>query len=144
PARRSDPRREPRVAGALDGLARAAEEPGLERLQALLARERLAVLGAPVALRHREVVLERGVRMLERVVELVALEEIVPRLRRVPVAQVRVDDATDRPDGAGLALDPDRDPLLPPRIVHPMEHPLRKPTAVGGDLHEPTIQSLPC
>src|SRR5207253_1020860 len=33
------------------------------------------------------------------------------------------------------------DALLPAGIVDAVERPLRKPTAVGGDLHGPTIQS---
>ena len=51
------------------------------------------------------------VRSVERVLELVALERVVagPRLVARPV--LRVDGATDRPDAALLALDPDHDPL---------------------------------
>src|SRR6267143_220313 len=56
------------------GLA-TAEKPAFQRLQQLAARERLQVLGAAVALRDGDVVLERAVRGVERVVELVALKE---------------------------------------------------------------------
>src|SRR6266498_1909878 len=54
---------------------------------------------------------------------------------------MRVHDAPDGPDRAGLALDPDHDPLLPPGIVDAMDYPLGEPTAVGRGLHAPTIQS---
>ncbi len=81
----------------------------------------------PSLLAHREVVLERRVRLLERVLELVALEDVVARLRRLAVPELRIDDPADRPHGAGLPLDPDDDPLLPTGVVDPVEHPLRKP-----------------
>src|SRR6266511_2926871 len=54
---------------------------------------------------------------------------------------MRVHDAPDGPDRAGLALDPDHDPLLPPGIVDAVDYPLGEPTAVGRGLHAPTIQS---
>src|SRR4051794_41445099 len=79
---------------------------------------------APVLLRDLEVVLERLVRPLERVVELEALEEIVvlPGLVTRPVLDVH--RAPDRPQGAWAALDPDADPLGRPRVVDPRELPL--------------------
>src|SRR2546423_10908744 len=61
--------------------------------------------------RDGEVVLERLVRLLQRVPELVALEDVVlpPRLaRRAPVG---IDGAAHRPDAALLPLDPDDDRL---------------------------------
>src|SRR3981081_1211472 len=90
-------------------LGRATEEPGLERLQTLLAGKRPAMLGPSVPLAHREVVFERRVRLLERVLQLVAFEEIVGGLRGLAVAQLRIDDPADRPHGAGLPLDPHDD-----------------------------------
>ena len=100
----------------------------LERLEALVARERPQVLGAAVRLGDGHVVLERRVRVLERVVELVALEDVVvgPRL----VASLRCCGLTARPTAhtrAGLALDPDDDALLAPGVVDSVEHPLREP-----------------
>src|SRR5207249_9042181 len=89
-------------------------------------------------------VLERGVRVLERIDQLEALEHVVAGLHGVPVPQLRVDDPAHGPDGAGLALDPDHDALVATRVVDPPEHPLSKPTAVGGDLHDATIQSPRC
>jgi len=103
---------------------------------------RAAVLAAPVPLRDREVVLERGVRLLERVLELVALEDVVDGARRLAVPLLRVDDPADRPDRARLALDPDQDPLLVPRVVDAVEDPLGESAPVGRNRHEPTIQSL--
>ena len=93
------------------------------------------MLAAPVRLRHRQIVLERGVRLLERVLELVALEDVVVAARRMIVALLRVDRATDGPDRAGLTLDPDDDALVVPRVVHSVEQTLRKPCAVRRDLH---------
>src|SRR3981081_3896716 len=54
---------------------------------------------------------------------------------------MRIDNSADRPESAGLSLDPDPDAFLPTGFVDPMEHPLGKPTAVGGNLHGSTIQS---
>src|SRR5947207_1933299 len=118
-----------------------AEEPGLERLEALLPRERPHVLAAAVALRDGQVVLERGVRLLEGVLELVALEDVVLRARRLLVSPLRVDGAADGPERPGLALDPDDDPFLVAGIVDAVEHPLREPAAVGRGRHDSTIQS---
>ena len=78
----------------------------------------------------------------QRVVELIALEEVVGRLHCVALPHVQVDDAADRPDSARSPFDPDRDPLLVACVVNAVEQPLREPSAVGGDLHGPTIQSL--
>ena len=76
---------------------------------------------AAVALRDLQVVLERLVRSLERVLELEALEDVVvgPRLVARPVLQVH--GPADRPDPALLALDPDHDPLLGARVVDAVE-----------------------
>src|SRR5438132_13816503 len=96
------------------------------------------MLAAAVALRHGEVVLERGVRLVERIRELEALEDVVVLARRRAVAAFRIDHATDCPDRTGLALDPDEDALFAAAVVDPSEHPLREPAAVGRrDLHCP-------
>src|SRR5262249_56773468 len=86
---------------------RPAEEPALERPEHLLADERLHVHGVAVALEDAHVVLEHIVRALERVVELVPLEDVVVRPRRIGRSQMRIDRAPDRPDRSFLALDPD-------------------------------------
>src|SRR2546430_10730181 len=85
----------------------AAEEPTLQRLQQLAACERLHLLGATVALRDAEVVLERTVRRFERVVELIALEEVVVSPRLVTRAVLGVNRPAHRPERALLALEPD-------------------------------------
>src|SRR5262245_39596129 len=99
--------------------AGAPEEPALERAEELLADERLYVDRPTVALEHAHVVLEHVVRPLEGVVELVALEHVLVGPRLVRVAQLRVHRPAHRPDGALLALDPDDDVLLVPRVVDP-------------------------
>jgi hypothetical protein len=43
-----------------------------------------------------------------------------------------IDRATDRPERAFLALEPDHDPLLAPCVVEPLQSPLGAP-AVGAD-----------
>ena len=60
----------------------------------------LGVRGEAVLLEHPDVVLERLVRAIERVVELEALEEHVLAARLVGVAELRVDGPTDRPHRA--------------------------------------------
>src|SRR5436189_4802630 len=73
----------PDTRGKCEALPRSTtEKPSLQGFQQLAAGKRLQVLEAAVALRNGEVVLERPVRSLQRVVELVAFEEIViaPRL----------------------------------------------------------------
>jgi hypothetical protein len=94
------------------------------------------VLGATVALADRQVVLERSVRLLQRIPELVTLEDVLAGLHKLPVPEMGVDDTADCPDCAGLPLDPDHDRLLATCVVDSVEHPLREPAAVGGDLHD--------
>jgi len=94
-----------------------AEKPPFEGLQQLAACERLQVLGVPIALRDAEIVLERLVRGLECVVELKTLEEIVVSPRLVTRAVLRIDRATNRPERALLALDPDHDGLFHAGVV---------------------------
>jgi hypothetical protein len=102
------------------------------------------MLPAPVLLGDREVVLERGVRLVEGVGELVALEDVVLGTRLADLAELRVDCAADGPDAAGLALDPDDDGLGVSGVVHAVEYPLGEPTVLGRGLHDPTIQSPRC
>jgi hypothetical protein len=94
------------------------------------------MLAAAVLLRDREVVLERGVRAVERVGELVAVEHVILGAGRADVASLGVDGAADRPEAAFLALDPDHDRLRIPGVVDPVEHPLREPAAVGRGPHD--------
>ena len=96
---------------------------------------------AAVALEHHDVVLERLVRALERVAELVALEDQVLRPRLVGLPQLRVDRAADRPDSLRPALDPEHDPLLSAGVVHSDEHALGISALSGAPLHAPGIQS---
>ena len=93
------------------------EEPALERLQQLAARERLHPLQAAVPLGHAEVVLQRTVCSLQRVVEFVALEHVVVTPRLVARAMLWVDRTTDSPKRTLLTLDPDEDGLLGARVV---------------------------
>src|SRR5712691_1794372 len=96
-ARMPPPQRRPApAAGSERASGRSPEEPGLERLQALLARERAAVLGSSVPLTHCEVVLERRVRLLECVLQLIPLEEVVAGFHRLAVAQLRIDNPAYR------------------------------------------------
>src|SRR4051812_9183871 len=88
------------------------EEPALERAQALVALEWVRRRRDPVLLRDAEIGVERRVRVLERVVELIPLEHVVVAARLVGPAVLRVDDTADRPDAALLALDPDDHLLL--------------------------------
>src|SRR4051794_7970863 len=93
------------------------EEPALERAEQLPAKERPGVGRTAVSLEHAHVVLEHVVRVLQRIVELVALEDVLVRARLVGVAQVGVHGTAHGPDGAGLSLDPDDDPLFVSRVV---------------------------
>jgi len=77
-----------------------------------------------VLLRHAEIVLQRFVRRLERIVELVTLEDIVLPPLLVARAVLRVDRATHGPERTFLAFDPDQDRLLGPRVVDAVNDPL--------------------
>jgi hypothetical protein len=94
------------------------------------------VLGAAVGLRDGEIVLEGTVRAVERVLELIPLEDVVVAPRRVCSAVMRIDGAANGPHRTGLALDPDDDAFLVAGVVDSMELPLREPAAVGRDLHK--------
>src|SRR5262245_32320078 len=103
----------------------AVEEPALEERQDFLPGEGSGVRRPAVALEHVHVVLERLVRMLERVAELVALEDDVFGTGLVRLAQLRIHDPTDGPDRTGSPLDPDDDPLLLADVVDAGEDPFR-------------------
>ena len=67
------------------------------------------MLGVTVPLRDGEIVLERLVCLLQRVAELVALEDVVLPARLLRLAPLWIDRAADRPDAAFLPFDPDDD-----------------------------------
>ena len=102
------------------------------------------MVAAAVALGDREVILERGVRLLERIVELVPFEDVVLDAGQLLVALLGIDGPADGPDRAGLPLDPEDNVLLVSGIVESSEHPLREPSAVGRDVHclDYTIASM--
>src|SRR5262249_22229328 len=98
--------------------------PALEAPPQLLARERLAGRGAAVLGRDASVIVERRIRLLERVLQFVTLEEIVVRVRLFGAPVLRIDGPADRPDRAGLPFDPDHDAFHHAPIVDSLEHPL--------------------
>jgi|SRR5665213_940170 len=102
------------------------------------------MVAAPVALGHREIVLERGVRLVERILELEALEDVVLQARQLAVSLLGIHDPADRPDGPGLPLDPKDNVLLVSGVIESSEHPLREPAAVGRVWHwfDYTIASM--
>src|SRR5687767_668829 len=81
-----------------------AEEEALQDREHFLPGERLDPLRRAVVLEHASIVLERAVRGLERVAELVPLEEIVVATRLAAGPMLRIDRATDSPERAFLAL----------------------------------------
>ena len=60
------------------------------------------MVAAPVLLGDREIVLERGVRLVERVGQLIALEDVVLRAGCLPVALLGIDRPADGPERACL------------------------------------------
>src|SRR5712691_2621089 len=109
---------------------RMTEEVPLERLQELVAHERLDLLGSPVLLEHTHIVLERCVRRVESVFELVPLEDVVVATRFLTGPVLRIYGASHGPQRTGLPLDPDHDPLFCAGVVDPGEQALGK--ASGG------------
>src|SRR6266700_4912800 len=93
------------------GQSALAEEELLERLEQLLAAEGPDPLAGAVVLGDAAVVLEGGVRGVERVLQLEALPDVVVAARLEGGPMLGIDDATHGPDGAGAALDPDHDAL---------------------------------
>jgi hypothetical protein len=119
----------------------AAEEPALQQRENFLARERARVGVTPVLLEHPHVVLERVVRTIERVAQLVPLEHHVLRAGLVGLAKVRVDCTANRPHRTGATLDPDHDPLLFADVVDAGQRPLRVPAFTRASFHLTGIQS---
>ena len=97
---------------------------------------------SPVTLENADVVLERVVRALECILELVALEDHILGTSVVRGAELRVDGSPDGPDRAGLPLDPDHDSLLLADVVHADESALGVPSLSRAPPHT-GIQSGP-
>ncbi len=92
-------------------------------------------------LEHVDVVLEGLVGAVERVPELEPLEDHVLRARLVGLPELRVDDATDRPDRTWPSLDPDGDPLLLADVVDTHQDTLGVASFVRAPSHHTGIQS---
>ena len=74
-----------------------------------------------------------AVRRLQRVVELVADEDVVLLVRLGRGAELLVHRPADRPDRTGAPLDPDHDPLLAPGVVPSIQDALDvDPSRVSG------------
>ena len=132
------------------------KEPALEGLEQLLAPEPLDVRGTPILGRDLRVVVERGVRAFQRVFELVALENVVVGVRLLAPPVLRIDGAADRPQCAGLSLDPDHHALGNAGVIDAFEHALGKNRALlrpaafqdlagllGSGLAEPRAKPAP-
>src|SRR5262245_28583734 len=114
---------------------RVTEEKPLEWAEQLLAAERPDTTVEAVVLGHDAVVLERGVRSLERIVELVALPETVA----VVVSdgrELRVHRPADCPQCAGASIDPDHDPLGGTGVVATFDDALCEPPGRLRSLHD--------
>src|SRR6476659_3164885 len=130
------------------------EEPARHEGQHFLPRKRAHVHGSPVLLEDAHVVLQRLVRAVERVAELVALEDDVLGTRVVRRAQLRIHHANHGPECARTALDPERDALLAADVVDADKRPLCVPALTGpaphprdtiasrGRVQEPLLVSL--
>src|SRR5512133_1230324 len=99
------------------------------------------MLRPSVTLRHAEVGLERLVRGEQTVVELVALEHVVVAPRLVAGAMLRIHRTAHRPQRALLALDPDHDRLLRPRVVDAVNDPFGEAALRRFPPHGARIQS---
>src|SRR5262249_16110203 len=106
---------------------RTTEEVLLQGLQQLVAHERPDLLVTAVLFEDADVVLERSVRRVERVLELVALEAVVVSARLVARAVLRTDGSTDSPQRTRLAFDPDDDPFFRSRVVDADQDAFGKP-----------------
>src|SRR5262249_19139305 len=114
----------------------ATEEEAFERLEQLLAPERLDLAAEAVVLGDDHVVLERDVRGLDAVVELVTDEHVVLLVPLRGGAEVLVDRPAHGPHGAGAALDPDHDPLGASGVVPSIQDALDIDTSRVGGLHD--------
>jgi len=103
--------------------------------------ERPDFRAGPVVFRHDSVVLEHVVRRLEAVVELVPFPHVVVGARRLGFPVLRVHLATNGPQRAGAALDPDHDAFRAPTVVEPVDDAFGKAPVPRGSLHASTIQS---
>ena len=112
-----------------------AEEETLEGSQELVAAERVDLLGCAVVLGDDGIVLERSVRRVEAVVELVARPHVVvsARLLRLPV--LRIDLPADGPHGTRPAFDPDEHPLGATAVVATLHDAFGEPPGDRGALH---------
>src|SRR5213078_1908336 len=84
------------------------------------------------------------VRSRERVLELVALEEIVVAARLVARTVLRVHGASHGPERALLARDPDHDRLLCPCVVDAVNDPFGEAALRRFPPHGARIQSPQC
>src|SRR4029079_3648712 len=116
----------------------------LEGLQKLFLVEALHALFDTVVGRDLEVVRERVVRRLESVAELVALEDVVVRPRDRNDAVLRVDRASDCPERALPALDPDHDLLARAVLPDSVEDPLSEASARWLERHRCQDTIAPC
>ena len=116
-------------------MASAAEEEALEGSQELVSAERVDLLGCAVVLGDDGIVLERSVRRVEAVVELVARPHVVvgARLLRLPV--LGIDLPADGPDRTRPALDPDDHPLGATAVVATLHDAFGEPPGDRGALH---------
>src|SRR6266480_2890115 len=99
------------------------------------------MLSATVLLGDAPVVLERVVRRRQRVLELVALEEIVVAVRLVARPVLRVHSTADSPERTLLALDPDHDRLFDTRVVDAVDDSLGEAALRRFPPHRARIQS---
>lgn len=97
-----------------------------------------------VPFRHAEVVLERVVRGLERVVELETLEHVIVPAGLVCCAVLGVHGPSHGPERPLLALDPDQDGLLDARVVDSVDDALGEAALRGFPPHghKDTIGSM--
>jgi hypothetical protein len=79
------------------------------------------VLGTPVAFRHAEIVLQRVVGSRKRILQLVALEQVIVAPRLVRRTVLWIDGPADGPKSSVLALDPDDNGLLGASVVYTVD-----------------------
>src|SRR6185312_8951787 len=101
----------------------------------------LDVLGPAIVFGHACVVVEDPVRVVEHVLQLVALEDVVVAAWFVARPVLRVHGASDGPRSALHALDPHHDALLAARVVEPVELPFGEARRSRLLAHGARIQS---